>query len=127
MKLYEATKRYGSTTYIGIILVNKEDNMVLSTILSTNRPENAYLSGIERAVSHIHNNKLEDGNLIVYGQKLREDQPLTSDYIEKFMTGGKVILNNKELTNKDNRCMMLVRQELNRATKQYDSNYKGRK
>jgi hypothetical protein len=127
MKLYEATKRYGSTTYIGIILVNKEDNMVLSTVLSTNRPENAYLSGIERAVSHIHNNKLEDGNLIVYGQKLREDQPLTSDYIEKFMTGGKVILNNKELTNKDNRCMMLVRQELNRATKQYDSNYKGRK
>lgn len=127
MKLYEATKRYGSTTYIGIILINKEDNMVLSTVLSTNRPENAYLSGIERAVSHIHNNKLEDGNLIVYGQKLREDQPLTSDYIEKFMTGGKVILNNKELTNKDNRCMMLVRQELNRATKQYDSNYKGRK
>lgn len=127
MKLYEATKRYGSTTYIGIILVNKEGNMVLSTVLSTNRPENAYLSGIERAVSHIHNNKLEDGNLIVYGQKLREDQPLTSDYIEKFMTGGKVILNNKELTNKDNRCMMLVRQELNRATKQYDSNYKGRK
>lgn len=127
MKLYEATKRYGSTTYIGIILVNKEGNMVLSTILSTNRPENAYLSGIERAVSHIHNNKLEDGNLIVYGQKLREDQPLTSDYIEKFMTSGKVILNNKELTNKDNRCMMLVRQELNRATKQYDSNYKGRK
>lgn len=127
MKLYEATKRYGSTTYIGIILINKEDNMVLSTVLSTNRPENAYLSGIERAVSYIHNNKLEDGNLIVYGQKLREDQPLTSDYIEKFMTGGKVILNNKELTNKDNRCMMLVRQELNRATKQYDSNYKGRK
>ena len=127
MKLYEATKRYGSTTYIGIILVNKEDNMVLSTVLSTNRPENAYLSGIERAVSHIHNNKLEDGNLIVYGQKLREDQPLKSEYIEKFMTGCKVILNNKELTNKDNRCMMLVRQELNRATKQYDSNYKGRK
>jgi len=121
MRLYEATKRLGNTTYIGMILVNNQNNMVMRKVMSTNRPKNAYLSGIERAVSYLHSNKIDmEGNIVVYGLKLNDDQPVTSEYIERMNVTGTVILNDKDLTSLDNRYIMLAKQEINRETKAYE-------
>ena len=114
IKLYEATKRFGNTTYIGVVLVGDHNQVYLEQGFSTNRENHAYLSGIERAVSFIHNNKPlhVDGDMVVYGQKICLNDPLTSEYIQKVLPNKRIVSNTSELTDSDKAHLYTAHQQV---------------
>ena len=110
MKLYEYTQKNGNTTYVGIILADKDNKICIDRVFSTNRVAYPYLSGIEMAVSFIkHNDYDQHEDLILYGPHLGVNDPITSMYIEKVVPYKRIIPNTKQLTEKDKEYLLLAK------------------
>lgn len=113
MKLYEYTIKRQNTSYIGAVLVKNDETVCFDRVFSTNREKYPYLSAIEMAVSYVHNqepNLKED--LILYGEHLGVNDPLTSMYVEKVLPYQKVVPNTAELTEKDESFLALAKKRV---------------
>ena len=111
MKLYEYTTKKGNTGYVGTILTDNDNTKIyMDRVFCTNREAYPYLSGIEMAASFIkHNDYNQHEPLILYGQKIGVNDPITTMYVQKCLAYLRIIPNSNHLTEKDNEFLLLAK------------------
>lgn len=122
MKLYNVTQNINNKSYVGVVLVIGNDQIVMLDGFLTNRKTNQYLAGIDRAVSYIHHNHLtnDDNELIVYGHKFGLNDPIKTEYTEKFLPNKRIVPNTSELTSFDSIVLKLAQQQINNVVNPFN-------